>query len=1617
MFSAVHVAQDPHRHGKLYHALPWSVLDFFDLGAFFSYEKEHIDRDGHTILESLVQKIYTLSQAFDVSAKIDGALIGEIIPLLRQIEAEEHPIKIFYPQVYARRSSSTFERQAREEEERIRHAQEEATVQATQYKRAAVSLLKLLEPRHQPGRGPTDAEVIKALNEFAGLCEKASYEQQGLVARALNFVSKKLVQKAREVSQAFFRSKTVQKDESCGIAGNHPLVQLLSLLSDQTFRSGVDIEARVKDALPRLEQYHPSFKGVQQYVEKRVKAPFTDFRALRQALHQFLMLQWIPKVNPHDYLQDALIHVYTTARKLGLNDAPHPHVPERVELAWMLSGIEERDDAQTNLAREICTAHIGYQNELMKVSEEGLRRGTRGVPPLNKSDQEKIEWATTKVRSPSEAATARERFEKAASQLDRDLTSDKKVEWAIRHLKATWAQKFIPTFEADQNLELDDACHFVEQFNVCAGKRDQLLGHIAAEGRRIEIASAPGEEARPQEIAQWVNESLRLRDHLIHRDFVRMVYQFNGTIKTPDEIDRDLLDFYEKALGEGVAGVPDSNTETSFKIEWAKQVINGEQPCDKEALDPLIAAIREDLQDQFVAGLIHFHGVLRRNESAPDTRDESRKMQWGQAQVKGCFIHLFHPEDPKEAQSAELVWMATAHYQQLSELHHIRGEILSQKGTESIQTILHSINLLIKALKMQPGLLGTERAQELTAMVVQPTLDWVTVAHDFLRSGQISTLKQGEVDQQFEPIYREIRAAQVSASRGSYLEAFKQLKVVLEKSPLSTKLLEQGMDKASLEQLEQAFGIFLKDKPPQKPSALRGEVLEALEKPADTLLTKEVLVEGVELQRKRMISNGLVLAGYKMLALIFKGPKGRSVGLRQSFASYRTAVDTIAGERHDYDPARVEAAVRAMVGDHGYNLDSQEGREVLQRAYGAITEVRRRFGGQLQSEQAQEALHETTYQNLLSVLITANAENHTLASHIARALVPFLLWGIKLFADPFSKTLIEKFTQDIILESNGQLTDTHLHPIHGLNQGLGTYNEKMRRWGEVTAKNAVVDASVHSSLHDVPVSGQSAAMEAMLQAPRTYPGRMTHTQIDQWGLYVAVDQYLHVANLCQDIDQAFKMIRNRLMEKNHDNPLIDAAGYALKGLISVFPYLFVWGQYILLQVSEILANFALQQIVKFGIWYTQAGTEILMRFINALVKSSEYTTGLDKILLEKLKELEQDLEREARLAKGEDRGPSSVNHEPIRSLLSHVKETVETIKCDTPQDARKLREEIQGLSLVEAFATDQVKKLIVPMMISTIESFLNQESMLLALYRGFDLMNQGLREETPQLERAQMAELEEEVRLQEREVTPEDISDKMRRVHQGLSREMQGTLKRILENAAYPTIDRKIDQSIKFPGQVVSECIGWLEKALYVNGTSHGVDSENIIVRLEARLGELDAARRDQGEILRDLYMDFSHFIKEFREHQTDIDQNPSYNGILLKKDVFQVIAAPLNPLAIALAQFIKDPEEIGKRTKVVDCIRRLKETTTQNLPTLNKLRDSEAWNHDERHRGVLGQTLGSWERLFTHIKEQAKAPVHEGLNRYVGLVAENLTAIPKKPVLVQHLVRSVMVPYIRVNQ
>lgn len=105
------------------------------------------------------------------------------------------------------------------------------------------------------------------------------------------------------------------------------------------------------------------------------------------------------------------------------------------------------------------------------------------------------------------------------------------------------------------------------------------------------------------------------------------------------------------------------------------------------------------------------------------------------------------------------------------------------------------------------------------------------------------------------------------------------------------------------------------------------------------------------------------------------------------------------------------------------------------------------------------------------------------------------------------------------------------------------------------------------------------------------------------------------------------------------------------------------------------------------------------------------------------------------------------------------------------------------------------------------------------------------------------------------------------------------------------SIGKSINQ--KIPGQVVSECIGWLENSLYEHTLDGGIHSENIVVLLEARLAQLGREEVDPNEVLRDLYMDFSHFIKELREHQADLDENPSYNGILLKKRCFKSLQFP----------------------------------------------------------------------------------------------------------------------------
>ncbi|MCP5506224.1 MAG: hypothetical protein H7A38_05015 [Chlamydiales bacterium] len=1615
-FTAVRVAENPHRYGNpdaytpsLIKVLPWPVLDILDVFRGITYEKDHVDQDSNPTLGQIITLSARLIQHYDEHVRLDTDALGEIIQLLSSVEKEEDPLKIFYPQLAARTATSTFEAQRREEEERIRQAQESARGEAAAYKETAKGLLTLLETAHAPGMGPKDSKVIEEVKAFSQMCEKAVHEQKGLLARGMSVASKQVMATIEKMREAYFPKKSPSKGTGV-VAGHHPLVELLTLISDHSFSSGVEKEAKIKDALPRLEQYDSSFTGIKQFVEARVPPPYRDLEGLRRALHLFLMDRFISKMNPHEYLQDALLRIYSLACHL-VDDPLLRNVSEVTELEWVISQIQD-PDVETDHAIEMVRAQFAYDRALMALYEAALDAPDLDLqekkpPPLRASDADKLQWAsrtlgntTLEAKCPREVTEAKrlkeERINGKSAKAIQISQIEKKVEWAKAHLKATWAlQHGVNMRYEDQGLK--DVQGLYQRLIKQIEARQDLLRTIVQTATSISECHV-NEDSRPEEIEEWLKQ-VNLSNYRKHREFVRLVMRARGEVKDPHETDRDLLDFCVQARRLGLEGVPDERTEEGHQILWAKRVIDGEIACENETLTQLRGEIREDLHDQFIASLVYTHGRLRRDESAQDFHTPKQKIEWGQGKVKECFKALFRPEDSKALKGAELVWMATAHYQQLQELDRIRVKVTTgtEDGPLPIEDILLNLNEVIHALEINRDLIGKDQAEKLTKELVEPILDWMTLSHAFCRHEKGNAIEEKEVDELFEPIFRDIRAE-------NYLDAFKQLKVLLEKSPLLTKKLLEKTPTEHLDGLGHAFNLFLKEKPPQKISDAHRQILATLGLQENTPVTDQVLSNGVELQRTTLVSNVLVLLSYKFLNIIFKGWGQRKPEIAQDYKKYREAMDAIA--RDNFNSDNVEAAMNVLL--EGSPLSTEEKAQCIRNVRDTINELKISYASTLGTPAGNKTILIKTIPAVLSALVKANTQGHELESHVARLFLPIFLAIVDLFIEPFSKTLIERFTKDVILESNGTLTKLHLQPFEGLNSGFAIYNDGVDAWSGIAADNARGSPDVPAHLRYVNGGQQQTAMKHVLNTPRLYEG-LRPDQIDQKGLYMCVDQYLHVANHCQDIDALFGELNRRLLERSYANPLLNGIAFGIKGLLSLLPYTYAWGYYIVLKTSEILINFSLQHIAKFAVWYTQAGTNFLMQALNTTVQSSSYTTALDKILLEKLKDLQSDLEREMKLAKSEKKGAKSVNDESVRALISHLKRTLVTIQCDTADDAMGHQKALEGLKALETFITDQVKDAVSPIIIRTIESFLHRESMLLALYRGLELANKGVREETEPLTEAQMTELRQETRKEAPDEA--DIKDKIERIHDGLKDEMGNVLKKILETAAHPSINRAIDDFAKQPGQVVSETISWLEKALY-SESSNG-ESENVIKELEKDFAQLDGGAHHDAT-LHHMYETYSHFIKVFREHEEDLKRHQSYNGILLKRDVLNVVAEPLDTLTIALAEVMKAPRDAGKKEALRLALEGMKRAVGTNRPALNRVKESETTSHAERHRGMMGRTLGSWEVLLSTIKGKSKPVVHEGMKTAAQFLTRSAMKIPRNPVLVQHLVRRVFLLFVK---
>ncbi|MCB1082430.1 MAG: hypothetical protein KDK63_04725, partial [Chlamydiia bacterium] len=557
---------DPNRHGTLYHALPWSVLDFFDFGAVASYEKDHIDQDSCPLLDQIVSKITSLSSTFQRTGKLETNELKDLKLLLEKIEKEKEPIKIFYSNLANREATAAFEKQQQAEQERIDQAKEKAQTSAQQYKDKAIELIKLIAPRAEGGIGPEDKEIVSQLTQFKKICDQAKYHEKGVLAKAFSVISDQLFQIADKVKETYLKAD--KPSDEAEASGKHPLAQLLTILSDTSAGSSTTKQEKIQDALSRLEQSDLSFQGVQAIVESQVPPPYTDVEGLWRALHHFLMRPFLHQVNPEEFLLDAYAHAYSIGRKL-IKDPLPKGFSVSAEIRWILQHIktnQQDQGAKTLAAATFIEAELQYRDELMKIYNNAASKGVDGAPQRSATDDEKIKWVTTnRLSLPQKGVDIlnsndlKKTRDKAAGQFSSSGSTSKKLEEAkvqrnhIRQLKLEFVEQNRKDLERIEDPRLKNALALINELKEVEKERQGLIGQIIGEAKKLGI-TVPEQEIDWEE---WIKELKILEKHQGNRHFVRLVYRAQGKVKTENDINLDLLAFYDHAAQQKMDNIPD----------------------------------------------------------------------------------------------------------------------------------------------------------------------------------------------------------------------------------------------------------------------------------------------------------------------------------------------------------------------------------------------------------------------------------------------------------------------------------------------------------------------------------------------------------------------------------------------------------------------------------------------------------------------------------------------------------------------------------------------------------------------------------------------------------------------------------------------------------------------------------------------------------------------------------------------------------------------------------------------------------------------------------------------------------------------------------------------------
>lgn len=960
-------------------------------------------------------------------------------------------------------------------------------------------------------------------------------------------------------------------------------------------------------------------------------------------------------------------------------------------------------------------------------------------------------------------------------------------------------------------------------------------------------------------------------------------------------------------------------------------------------------------------------------------------------------------ETNEDRKSAEALWMAIAHHEETQKCTALRGQFLEDRTTQNLPT---QFDLLISFLERQPQLLpdgGGALMGELTEMIVQ----WTDLARVAML--QERGADQVEINRQFELVMQQTR-------KGNHLEAIRMAQRLVEGSPLGLRMWD-GEEAASAGSfLGNALHDINSVVPPRAPPKSSGEVRKKLGVGENEEIDwDKAWNKVIDTERQNLVTNTCDVTAFNISMTYVVG---RSSDERKDlYDKLVSAIDDVAGESGNFDGGDLEDRVRRALSSIGGSTSD----ESIEKIMIALDEVK---GADYDNDRKRKELHETLYFSLLWEHLDQSEDLNFLTKLAGHSILVVVHKLLQFFIRPFTESLLNMLRRDIILPSNGALTETHLSPIRTIGNALDSFSDAKKAWAGLKEKQARGEIHVHPE-RSLLGKDEIEGVGIVLDDPIYYHG-YDPKEVDLEFGYRAVDELLEVAHFCERTKSWHETISHNanrpLIEEPDGNfqEWVNTIGVAIKKVISIIPHLFVYAIHLCLKVLEMLFNFLAKQLAKWAIWNWDIVTVLLDQMTNSLFKSTTHAPVVDELLLDQLKELEEHIRHDSQ----EERAGMLGHESPLvkRQMQEAFAKLFEAIEIDSKDTAQEVND--SGTNPLTKWGKIQLKsnlkELLSSLLIVSSQSFLNREQMNEVLLKTLTSANEGLRGQTAALKPDEMQKLRED--LGGREPTTQEIEQRSRQNQAKLQSEIQEKLNTILENGVNPAIQRTIEGTLKGPSDHLLEYVGWMERRLFSSPGQELATENNILQTLRSDLQNLRDNREEKH--LRDVHGHFSSFIQEYVAKQANLDRSRIPNGLKLNRLFHHNLAEDRNPenerslkkhfkdLTDQMVALVRTPEE-AQIAAMELTLNQLETTLKEQREEISKIKRAEQSRVEGMHQGFTGVV----RRVIEEVKDEAQREItpiaQKALNYQIRRLSSQSQGLAQNPVIIRHVTRNLMLSFV----